>query len=78
VVIDLTGATTDSAGTGALIGVVVRARQRDQHLVIVAPDRLQYEVCVSVGLDTGAPLVRSEPEALQRLAELTVAGSTAR
>jgi anti-anti-sigma factor len=77
VVIDLTGATTDSAGAGALIGVVVLARQRDQHLVIVASDPLQYEVCVAVGLDTGAAVVRSEAEALQWLAEITVAGSTA-
>jgi anti-anti-sigma regulatory factor len=78
VVIDLAEATTDSAGTGALIGVVVRARKRGQQLVIVAPDPLQYQVCAAVGLDIEGPLVRSEPEALQWLADHSVAGSTAK
>jgi anti-anti-sigma regulatory factor len=73
VVIDLSRASTDSAGTGVLICAVARAKERGQRVAIVATDPLQLEVLWAVGLDGVIPVVRSEPEGLRLLAHDPVA-----
>jgi anti-anti-sigma regulatory factor len=70
VVIDLSEATIDSAGTGALIGFVTRALKRDQRVVLVTSDQLQHELFAAVDLDLAVPVVWGEPEAFQALGHL--------
>jgi anti-anti-sigma factor len=64
VVVDLSAATMDSAGTGVLLAWVARARRRSQGVVVVCSDPLQHEVLFAVGLDSVVPIVTSEREAL--------------
>src|SRR5487761_541124 len=68
-VIDLSEAITDSAGTELLIGCVARAHQQRQRVLIVAPDPTQYEVFGAVGLDSAAPVVSSQSEAIRWFAQ---------
>lgn len=64
VVVDLSAATMDSAGTGVLLAWVARARRRGQGVVVVSGDPLQREVLLTLGLDDVVPIVTSEREAL--------------
>jgi anti-anti-sigma factor len=64
VIIDLSDAVLDSAGTGALVATATRARQRGQRLALVVPDAVELEVLRRLGVDDLLPLVASESEAV--------------
>jgi anti-anti-sigma factor len=63
VIVDLSGASCDAAGTGVLLGATARAAERGQQLVFVVTDPLEFEVLVAAGLDQVVPVVASVPEA---------------
>jgi hypothetical protein len=75
VVIDLSRASTDAAGSGKLTCAVARAEKRGQHVPIALTNAMQLEVLRAAGLDSAIPVVRSEPEALRLLARNPVTSS---
>jgi len=64
VVVNLTGARFDAAGTGALLVATERAGERGQQIVVVATDPLQLAVLRETGLNIVVPIVDSEVAAL--------------
>jgi propanol-preferring alcohol dehydrogenase len=64
VVVDLSAAHEDAAGTGALLTATARARKQGQQVVFVVPDGVERGVLLSAGLSEVVPVVRSEREAL--------------
>jgi propanol-preferring alcohol dehydrogenase len=64
VVIDLSGASEDAAGTGLLMAAMARARRRGQQVVFVVPEGIEREVLLSLGLSDVVPVVTSRREAL--------------
>jgi anti-anti-sigma factor len=67
VVIDLSGATIDSAGTGTLLTVALALKDRSQPAAVVATDPVQSEVFMTVGLAGLVPVTHSVAAALARL-----------
>ena len=63
-VIDLTGATVDSAGTGAILSVAAAEHDRHRHLVVVVGDGPEAQVLLDGCFDAVAGLAASEPSAL--------------
>jgi anti-anti-sigma factor len=68
VVIDLSGATIDSAGTGTLLTVALALKERSQPVAVVSADPVQSEVFRTVGLATLVRVAHSIPDALAELA----------
>lgn len=69
VVVDLTEATTDSAGTGALLGCLERASSRCQSVVVVVAPGVLHDVLSGLSFDSLAPIVETVDDALRCLAE---------
>lgn len=63
-VIDLTAATVDSAGTGAILSLAAARRDRHRQMVVVVGDGPEAEVLLDGRFDAVAGLVASEPSAL--------------
>ena len=68
VIVDLSSAESDAAGTGSLLAAAAQAKEIGQQLVFVVADPQEVEVLVSVGLDQVMPIVGSVPGALEWLA----------
>ncbi len=75
VIIDLTLAGLDSAGTGRLVAAALRSKEHSQPMVVVATDPAQLEVFHAVGLADIVAVVHSMDEALQELDTIDLAGS---
>jgi anti-anti-sigma regulatory factor len=64
-IVDLSAATLDSAGTAALMSATARAAKWGQRVVFVLTDPVELEVLNSLGLGSAVPVVGSVPEALR-------------
>jgi alcohol dehydrogenase, propanol-preferring len=64
VVVDLSSASEDAAGTGVLLEATAGARRRGQQLVFVVPEGIERDVLLSAGLNEVAPVVTSQRQAL--------------
>jgi anti-anti-sigma factor len=64
VLVDLTAARLDAAGTGALLVATERATARAQQIIIVATNPLQLSVLEATGLNAVVPIAASEAAAL--------------
>ena len=67
VIIDLSQAQLDSAGTGRLVAGSLRSKERSQPMVVVVTDPVQREVFHTIGLADIIPLVHSIDEAQREL-----------
>jgi anti-anti-sigma factor len=67
VIIDLTQAQLDSAGTGSLVGATLRSQEHSRPMVVVVSDPVQREVLDVVGLADIVPVVHSVDEAQREL-----------
>jgi anti-anti-sigma regulatory factor len=63
-VVDLTAATVDSAGTGAILSVAAADHERHRELVVVVGDGPEAQVLLDGRFDELAGLAASEPSAL--------------
>jgi len=63
-IVDLTAARIDAAGTSALVLAAEQARESHHQLLLVATDPVQLSVLISTGLNVVVPVVGSEDEAV--------------
>lgn len=66
-IVDLSEARLDAAGSGALVTAVERAHERRQQVVLVVTNPMLRGVLTTIGLNLVVPIVGSEPDAIDWL-----------
>jgi anti-anti-sigma regulatory factor len=76
-IVDLSSAILDAAGTGVVLAATAMARTRGQQLVFVVADPVELEALTAAGLDIVVPVVASVGDALDWLGADTAPGRPA-